>query len=341
MATGLAIKAYTNIISGGYVGEDIGADRQYENWTEVPLSGSVVSTYYYHDSDYGRNSQSTKVTVSILDEWGAVLEPDNSFTITVRSYLTGIVRGERRGYAGSVGRSIMVRQGTSGAWLRQWLRTPVNAVQTIYSGRLLIGTKTWHLYPEGTPGQQSESSTGSIYYRNTTAGHEGDTPPSIYMDEFYMGINYKNTLPRKLHPPVVYQIDQEPDICHYMALVDFSISMDDFPIGDTNVHTVHLQVASDSNFTAPMDFYASATRGDNGMTYFKIEDVSLKPATTYYYRVQLDQPDLYETDWRYGDFDTISVIKPKEVAPEFSETDCETLTNNQQVAEWPEWQKGI
>lgn len=337
MATGLAIRGHTNIISGGYVDEEIGASRQFLNWTDQPLTGSVSSSYYYHDSDFGRDAQSTRVTVTIVDEWHAVRQPNNSIVITTHSYLTSIVRHNRRGYAGSIGRTIRVRQGTSGPWLREWWRTPVNAVQTIFSGRLNLGTKTHTLYPEGTPGQPSETYTGTIYYRNTTAGMEESTPPNAYTDEFYMGINYKNTLPRKLKPPVVYEIIQYPEICKYQAMADFLMSMDDIPAGDNDTHTIHLQVASDPNFTAPMNFYASAKRSADGVAYFRVNGIALKPSTKYYYRVQLRQPDNYETDWRYGNFMTIAVIKPKEVAPEFSDADCEKLTTNQRVAEWPDW----
>lgn len=335
---GLAVKNGFTLISGGYDNEDKGPAPAFKNWTERDLDGSAVSSYFYSDSDSGKNYNSTRVTVSILDEWHAELQSDNSFIITVTSYLTSIVRHYRQGYAGSVKRRIRFKQYPSDS---NWLydkTTDVNAVETIFSGKQLIGTKTHQLWPEGTPNKPSESYTGSIYYRSNTSPYgDNTTPPSPYVDEFYFGLNYKNTLPRKLHPPVVYQIDQYPDICHYQAIVDFLISMDDIPSGDTDTHTVHLQVSADSAFTAPMDFYASATRGDDGMTYFGIVDVSLKPATTYYYRVQLNQPDNYETDWRTGSFTTIAVIKPKEVAPEFSETDCETLTTNQQVAEWPNW----
>lgn len=335
--TGLAIKAYTNVISGGYPNEEYGADRQYEQWTDVPLSGSAVSTYYYRDSDYSLNHKSTRVLVTILDEWSAVLEPDNSFTIRVNSSLLSIVRDDRRGYAGPAPRSIMVRQHPTGNWLRQWPRTVTNNVYTIFAGNIHIGEKVWHLYPEGTPNKQSESSTGSIYYRSVVTGHENTTPPSIFVDEFFMGINYKNTLPRKLHPPKVYQINQRENICPYRVDADFLISMDDIPASDNNLHTVMLQVSANDMFTSPMSFDAVARRSDSGMTYFSVNGVSLIPNRKYYYRVQLKQPDQYLTDWAYGSFTAIPVIKPKDTVPEFSANDCAKLTKNQKIGEWPNW----
>lgn len=328
MSTGLAIKAYTNIISGGYPGEEYGASRQYADWTDVPLNGSVVSSYHYRDSDYSLNHRSTRVVVTILDKWTSVLEPDNSYTITVDSYLLGIERGDRRGYAGPTPRSIMVRQNTVGPWLRQWPRTTTNAVNTIFSGNLSIGRKVWHLYPEGTPGQMTESSTGSIYYRSTVAGYENSPPPSMYIDEFFMGMNFKNTLPRRLNPPTLNKIVQTPDICLYQASVGFRLTMGNIPSNDNDEHTVLLQIAADNNFTAPINLYAKARRSADGTTYFNFPDVNLKPNTTYYYRAILNQPDRYLTDWKGGEFKTIPVIHPSEAVPPIDDDVCNKLRTN-------------
>lgn len=337
MATGLQALNYNQLISGGYIQpdgtpEEVSANGQYNSWTDVDLTGIATSTYTYRDSDYSLNYNSTRVRVGITDRWSAVKNDDNSFTITVESWLEYIVRDNRRGFAGTVGRSIFVRQRRNdNNWLASWPNTPINAEQTIYPGRLHLGSKQYVLYPE------EESDQGSLYYRNNVSGYDWVVvpPTSIYVDELYMGIRFRNNLPKKLHPPVMERIDQAPDICHYKVNTDFTISMDDIP--DSNSHTVHMQIGVDSQFRDAKDYYANIKETVDGMTYFEITDVLLKPNTRYYYRVQLNQPDVYETDWRTGSFTTIAVIKPKEVAPAFSEDDCENLTTNQEVAQWPDW----
>lgn len=330
MATGLQVQGTFTLISGGYVNELYGSGRAYQNWTDVDTSGEAVSTYYYRDSDSSNNYQSTQVVVTIRDRWSATLQPDNSYQITIESYLTSIVRNDKKGYAGQVGRSIRIKQNaTDNAWLREWLNTPVNTPQTIFSGNLRIGTKTHTLYP----GQSS--STGSIYYRNNVSGHDGDTPPNIYIDEFYMGLNYRNNLPSKLNAPVLTSIEQSPEICQYLVDATFHLTMDDIP--DSNAHTIRLQISTDSSFSAPDEYTATAIKSGDGIAYFTIPNVKLKPATGYYCRTQL-VPDTYVSDWRGSNFTTIQVITPPVVAPEFSEDNCEQLTSNLLVAEWPRWE---
>lgn len=339
MATGLQVLNYNQLISGGYVQpdgtpEEVSANGQFNSWTDVALDGTATSTYTYRDSDYSLNYNSTRVRVGVTDHWSATKNSDNSFTITVESWLEYIVRDDRRGYAGTVGRSIFVKQRRNDvAWLAEWWRTPINAQGTIYPGRLRLGVKTYTIYP----GQETDE--GSLYYRNTVSGYEWvQVPPtSIYVDELYMGIRYRNTLPRKLHPPVVQRIDQTPDICEYQVMVDFSVTMDDIPADDENPHTVHLQVAQDPDFRDAKDYYSGIVRKEDDLTYFEFNDIALIPNRQYYYRVELNQPDIYETDWSTGSFTTIEVIKPKEVVPPFGEADCEQLTTSQMVAEWPDW----
>jgi hypothetical protein len=50
------------------------------------------------------------------------------------------------------------------------------------------------------PPESTGSTRGTVYYRSNTCGHDGDTPPSIYVDEFWMGINFRNQLPKDYRP---------------------------------------------------------------------------------------------------------------------------------------------
>lgn len=334
---GLAVRNGFHQLSPGYQGEATGSQMGFADWTEQPLSGSAISSYFYRDSDSGIDSQSSRVTVKIEDHWEATKNNDNSFTIKVESYLLSIVRDDIRGWPGTTPRTIRLRQDrNSGNWLWGPVNTAVQSAGAIFSGRLLLGSRTHVLWPEGTPGKEFQSSAGSIYFRSNTLGYDNAPVPNPYTDEFYFGLDYKNTLPRKLHPPVVKAIEQSPDICEYAVTAKFTVTMDDIP--DDNPHTVHLQVSNDPNFANARDFYATGSKGADGLAKFEFTVCCLKPSTLHYYRAMLNQPDLYETDWGNGSFTTLDVIKPKDVVPEFSEADCKKLTTNNYVAEWPNWE---
>ena len=183
------------IISGGYAGEEIGEEGMYvSGWTNIPYNGSVVSNYYYRDSDTGNNARSARIRVWIEDSWNTTRFNDNTLKLEVRSRIIRIEVDQILGVnPAPVRRDHFARRERSGAWRFRSERDNVNHVYVMHEN-IDLGVKTYWLAPL----QEQESST--VYYRGNSAGHTLDTPPSMYIDEMWMGIRFRNTLPPDYRP---------------------------------------------------------------------------------------------------------------------------------------------
>lgn len=195
MAQGLQFKENLTVISGGYQGEGIGSNGVVQNWTDtVGESGGTTTTYFYHDSAMASDANSTKVEVSITDTWSAQLLPGNVYRITVTTVVNSINRikvGNPSPYSASI--RIKKTQGGSNVWTSGGCD---NAATThTIATNINVGTFSFDL-PPATTG----SSRGTIYYRSNICGHDSDRPPSKYVDEFWMGINFRNLLPNDYIP---------------------------------------------------------------------------------------------------------------------------------------------
>lgn len=195
MATGLQFKENLTVISGGYRGEGVGSNGVTQNWTETQGdSGSSTVTYWYHDSAQMTDRNSTIVRVKVTDTWTAVKEADNTYKVTVHSVLDSITR-ERVGSPSSFSVSIFVRRerGGSNIWTSGGcVSATTNAT---HATNVDLGTYTITLPPG-----QSAATHGAIYYRSNVCGYDNTNPPSIYVDEYWLGINFRNTLPPDYRP---------------------------------------------------------------------------------------------------------------------------------------------
>lgn len=331
MASGLQVINTSEIISGGYAGEWHGiAGAGYRDWTDVDFNGSVACSYFYHDSNTSNNYQSSRVDVAIRDTWSASLnENTNEITVTTRSILTSIARGQIRGNPAypyyNMQRNIYVRQYSNSALLFSRVADNISAAHGIYSGELEIGSRTFVLAPRG-----GTSGRGSIYYRNNTTGHDADAPPSQYIDEFWMGAQFRNTLPAIIPAPTLVSIEQTEDICEYAVTADFTFNVQ--TPSEAGTMTYYLEIATRSDFS---DAYRYETTSDN-QTY-KFENIPVKPTQHYYWRSQLVSAHNYKSKVAYGEFDSIAVISPNVVAPKLTDAECALLTTNQVVPRWPNW----
>lgn len=175
------------LISGGYPGEAIGINEgTYAEWTPCPDSGSAYSEYYYTDSNVSSNSNSSRVTFKIRDTWTASLTSENTLTVRVTSVIESIVRGNVVGGAtGASTRHIMLKRDASSPNIWEVTNNPINVAQT-------LGTNiTVSAYTFTIPAQ-SGISRGTIYIKNAVTGHESDPVPSIYVDELWGGVAFKN-----------------------------------------------------------------------------------------------------------------------------------------------------
>lgn len=190
---GLQYKETIAIDSGGYPGEGVGSNG-HTNWTDAAMSGTSSVSYYYHDSDYANDSNSSKVTVVITTTWTAVLNNDNSIDVTFSSVIDSLSRGDIRGNPGTIGRTITIynKPGGSVVWGPQ--STAVQTPATYISTDVPIATQTVHIAP------QSEANLASLYYLNVMRGYEGRPLPNIGTDAMRMGVFFRNTLPPDYRP---------------------------------------------------------------------------------------------------------------------------------------------
>lgn len=197
---GLQYKENLTIISGGYAGEDVGSSGLVQDWTNVPASsGSSTVTYHYRDSVQADNNNSSQVNVQITDSWSATVLTDNTIRVQVTTVINSIDR-VRIGNPGAFSTYMFVRQTAGGANI--WTSGGCDDATTTHTvaTNITVGSYTFDLPP-----QSSGSARGTVYYRSNTCGHDSDVPPSTYVDEFWMGINFRNTLPA----PVLYTLNYD------------------------------------------------------------------------------------------------------------------------------------
>lgn len=195
MAQGLQFKENLSIISGGYPGEGVGSNGVTQDWTDTPGDhGSSTVTYWYHDSATMNDANSTIIRVTVTDEWSAVRQSDNTYLVTVHSVLNSITR-ERIGSPSPLSVSIFVRRERGGP--NVWTSGGCVSATTnaTHATNVDLGTHTIVL----PPGQAS-TTHGALYYRSNVCGYNNTNPPSIYVDEYWIGINFRNTLPPDYRP---------------------------------------------------------------------------------------------------------------------------------------------
>ena len=190
-------KTSSDIISGGYVGEEHGVIPPDPDWeiTDV-MYGSTEAEYYFRDSDTGENANSSRVVVSIKETWTASINYRNYLNVTLKTIITGIRRDDLRGTVGTmgVGRDMFIRRSKDDPVIWSIMNDPISTAHTILGSSIVLDDYSFTL----APGQNL--SRGSIYFRSNTAGHDEDVPPSIYVDLLWLGTEFLNPLPRDYRP---------------------------------------------------------------------------------------------------------------------------------------------
>lgn len=195
MAEGLQYKENLTLISGGYPGENPGSDGVVQDWTETTgYSGSSTVTYHYNDSAQMTNANSTYVEINITDTWTATKDNRNYYHITVSTTIN-YIRRTKVGNPSPLSVYMFARHDAGGANI--W--TSGGCVDAANSGtnatNINMGTTTIDLAPG-----QSTNVHGTVYFRSNICGHNNAKPPSIYVDEFWLGVNFRNTLPPDYRP---------------------------------------------------------------------------------------------------------------------------------------------
>ena len=188
----MAIKTYqwktdASIISGGYPGEDVGVIGGSTDWTDTTSeTGSAYEEYYFRDSDYLTNVNSSRVVVGIRESWTASFDNRNNLTITLQSQIESIRRDDVVGNPGANTRNMFARREEGGAVVWSVLNDPINTAHSIVSAPIVLSSYTFTL----APGQNLYRP--SIYFRANVSGHDDDVIPSIYVDLMGLGVSIRN-----------------------------------------------------------------------------------------------------------------------------------------------------
>ena len=216
MYRGLQVKNLTQIISGGYHGEYVGfTGNGLESWTRAGLNSSTINTYYYTDSDSGNNNNSSRVYVKVKDAWQATVnQADNSITVKVTTTLIEVSRGNIIGFPGTATRVMKAFSDKGGALVWTASGSPnANITYLNENNPVKLSERTFTL----APGE--ETGKGTIYYKSFFAGHENDALPSIYVDEMWIGTQFKNTLVGKPKTPTLSLKQQSSSNCETSTAV--------------------------------------------------------------------------------------------------------------------------
>lgn len=191
----------TDIISGGYPNEEYGVIGGETPWeTTSVLVGSQSAQYYFRDSASSSNNNSSRVVVDITESWVASIDSMNVLTVTVESTVNQIYRDDVKGSPGSGGspyRDMYLRRDAGSPVLWSVTNDDIRTAHTINGNAISLGSYTFTLQP----GQSH--SRGSVYFRSNVAGHGSDPTPSIYVDEMWIGVHFRNSLPA----PTVYTLN--------------------------------------------------------------------------------------------------------------------------------------
>lgn len=195
MAKNYQWKTDASILSGGYPGEATGIINGSTDWnTTSALSGSSSAEYYYRDSDYSSNANSSRVVVNIQESWTVSISVKNYLTITLNTVISGIRRDDIVGSPGVGTRNIFIRREDGGPILWSTSNDPIATAHTILSAPITLDSYTFTL----APGENL--SRGSVFFRNNVSGYDDTPVPSMYVDLFWLGTHFRNILPKDYRP---------------------------------------------------------------------------------------------------------------------------------------------
>lgn len=196
---GLQFKENLTIISGGYPGESIGSNGVTQNWTDTPgSSGSSDVVYFFHDSVSLDNNNSSRVDVRIVESWTAEMRPGNVIRVNVTVSIPSIIR-TRIGSPLAYSTYLFARQSAGGSDI--WNSGGCDDATTTHTIATNINMGTFSI---DLPPESEGSERGTVYFRSNACGHNADVPPSQYIDEFWLGINFRNVLPKDFIPGKIW-----------------------------------------------------------------------------------------------------------------------------------------
>lgn len=210
MAKNYKWSAAVTVTSGGYVGELITIEQNgvtlysgavdnppqtfTAGWTTTSAAtGSGTYTYTYLDSDTQNNNVASKVNLTFTESWSVSFDNRNYMTVAVSTNLDSATR-TLIGSPSNLNRHLWLRRTAGGSDFSPFpLVDNASTAHTIASN-VNMGNYSFTL----APGEDATRAT--VYWRNTTTGHESDPLPNIYSDILGIGIHFKNILPKDYRP---------------------------------------------------------------------------------------------------------------------------------------------
>ena len=318
----LRIYAYIERPSSGYPGEEVGSSQP--NQIEPGAAGQwhpFSADYWYRDANSNppTNDNSSKVTVSIEQQYYYKRGKGNNYEITVRGWLKRIYRGDLKGVPQfRVNRVIEVWNANGKSVFGPAVSSAANGNDLIFEGRLYLGERTFNVGPQ----QQTPLGDLAADYRSYTQGYWNGQIPSQYLDQMHMGLRFVNDLPDQCDPPVNINVNQEADICD--NTVDACLVFRPCSCEGMGLYLEYAYDGQSFSSDRSVQINASADSNNTICLYDLIPTNHTNEQTRIVWRAKYVPVDstMDETAWTTGSFNTLFVLHPHEPVPDISEAEC-------------------
>lgn len=343
---GLKIYAFTEIPSAGYPGEEVGSSVPSRiNPGPEGQPNQFEAQYFYRDSQKADNNSSSRVDVTIRQEYTYNKLKNNRYSIKVKGYLTKIERGKLQTSNGAIlpnpGRTIQVwgvnKQNVFGP-----RNTYPNQAEVIFSGNAYLGEISYELGPGG----ETALADLACVYRSYTTGYwtgdpnRFDNPASEYLDQMHMGLRFVNDLPKECDPPEMTRVTQSDDICENTVDVCMRFSPSSCE-GMGLVVQYHFKGESwDTAVMKGQETQVNASdESSTTVCFYGLPPTNhTKNPTVFYWRAKYVPvtADMPETEWVEGQFNLMFILAPHETVPDIDENECSRLQRGDLIGKYEE-----
>lgn len=304
------------------------------SWQDVEESGSMTRTYSWRDSNAGvrgENSCSSRGFVTITDYWTASIDSYNNYVVNVVSVINALGRNDPVGNPTGIGRGWAIKDANSGYIFAQGEMRIYDVIANALPREFSI-SKTFTLAPQtSSDGQYTWlARSWTLGYATETTGREP------FVDEMFMGLRFRNNLPKSFNPPSLLTISQEPDICDNNVNVHMTFDGPNLAGGRLLVQWRY----SESDDWSDLYSYAVSTTREQDVT-ITLPDIepsgcSEDGKTTLYWRAQFQSTvaTLTSSDWTYGQFETEFIPPVNMTVPDISVEECDMITRAVEIEEY-------
>lgn len=297
------------------------------NFNNTDDAGSITSVYTWRDSNLfpGRNSISTRMNVSVTDNWTSSVDNMNNLIVVVTSTVNSIWRDDPRGRQPDY-RTTALLDGSNFPSYQSSNHIVWGPVVTI-NGYYGSGATSWGAGQTRTqtfviPPQQDSNLNPSFRVRNWNTNYANiNSRPSGYIDDLGVGVIFRNDLPNQFDPPKLITIDQTPNICDSTVDAEFCFE-------HPNLNGANLVVQwryEGQDWSTNRQSVTPAYRTD-GQTCLLAQGLipSSCTETTVYWRAQFQSTvsTLRPSEWAYGEFKSLFVPPVWMTVPDITAAEC-------------------